>query len=74
MIFFKSLDFLEIYGTKKVQFFKSYTRCNLNSSFIYIYVCVCVCVCVCVTTQIQMLKLPKCQKRYIIKEQVIETI
>ena len=28
----------------------------------------CVCVCVCVTTQIQMLKLPKCQKRYIIKE------
>ena len=30
--------------------------------------CVCVCVCVCVTTQIQMLKLPKCQKRYIIKE------
>ena len=33
-----------------------------------------ICVCVCVTTQIQMLKLPKCQKRYIIKEQVIETI
>ena len=33
-----------------------------------IYVCVCVCVCVCVTTQIQILKLPKCQKRYIIKE------
>ena len=27
-----------------------------------------VCVCVCVTTQIQMLKLQKCQKRYIIKE------
>ena len=25
-------------------------------------------------TQIQMLKLPKCQKRYIIKEEVIETI
>ena len=72
MIFFKSLDFLEIYGTKKIQFFKSYTRCNLNSSFIYIYMCVCVCVCV--TTQIQMLKLPKGQKIYIIKEQVIETI
>ena len=36
--------------------------------------CVCVCVCVCVTTQIQILKLPKCQKRYIIKEKVIEKI
>ena len=35
--------------------------------------CVCVCVCVCVTTQIQMLKLPKCKKRYIIKEDAIET-
>ena len=33
-----------------------------------IYMCVCVCVCVCVTTQIQLLKLSKCQKRYIIKE------
>ena len=32
----------------------------------------CVCVCVCVTTQIQMLKLPKCKKRYIIKEEAIE--
>ena len=32
------------------------------------------CVCVCVTTQIQILKLPKCQKRYIIKEKVIEKI
>ena len=31
---------------------------------IYIYMCVCVCV----TTQIQMLKLLKYQKRYIIKE------
>ena len=30
----------------------------------YIYICVCVCV----ITQIQMLKLLKCQKRYIIKE------
>ena len=29
---------------------------------------ICVCVCVCVTTQIQMLKLPKYQKIYIIKE------
>ena len=29
---------------------------------------ICVCVCVCVITQIQMLKLLKCQKRYIIKE------
>ena len=28
--------------------------------------------CVCVTTQIRMLKLPKCQNRYIIKEQVIK--
>ena len=27
-----------------------------------------ICVCVCVTTQIQMLKLPKYQKIYIIKE------
>ena len=34
----------------------------------YIYICVCVCVCVCVITQIQMLKLLKCQKGYIIKE------
>ena len=39
-----------------------------------IYIYMCVCVCVCVITQIQILKLPKCQKRYIIKEQVIETI
>ena len=31
-------------------------------------ICVCVCVCVCVTTQIQLLKLSKCQKRNIIKE------
>ena len=28
--------------------------------------------CVCVTTQIRMLKLSKCQNRYIIKEQVIK--
>ena len=27
----------------------------------------------CVTTQVQMLKLPKCKKRYIIKEEAIET-
>ena len=27
-----------------------------------------VCVCVCVATQIQLLKLPRCQKRYIIKK------
>ena len=33
-----------------------------------IYIYMCVCVCVCVITQIQILKLPKCQKRYIIKE------
>ena len=37
-------------------------------------VCVCVCVCVRVIAQIQMLNVPKCQKRYIIKEYVIETI
>ena len=30
--------------------------------------CVCVCVCVCVTTQIKILKLPKYQKSYAIKE------
>ena len=41
---------------------------------IYIYIYIYMCVCVCVTTQIQMLKLLKYQKRYIIKEQVIETI
>ena len=37
-----------------------------------IYMCVCVCVCARtrarVTTQIQMIKLSKCQKRYLIKE------
>ena len=37
----------------------------IGNIYICIYVCVCVCVCVCV---IQMLKLSKYQKRYIIKE------
>ena len=59
------MDFLEIYGIK-VRVIPGVTWTHLI--YIYIYICVCV------TIQIQVLKLQKWQKRYIIKEQVIETI
>ena len=58
MIFFKSLDFLEIYGTKK------YNSLRVTSGvtwthLLYIYICVCVCVCDYTNSDVKTSKMPK---------------